>query len=315
MSQNQDIKALAKRAMELSQLPDTQHAGRDAEARSVVAAIIRAAPQAAIEAASKEMETRWGPQIKASIQSWGGWIDFLTKLTDPWWYLKLSDGKPPVIAALAAAAYTNPNRKPADVLASFASVKPEEREPVTEQVRAFVGDVLRATTTPVRDQFIALMRSRPELKWPHDPWACVLPLDGGAPPIQNVVDNPGEDHDGGWYDDPSNDTYFEQLKFGWRDAILRWDGEILRTNPAAQFYTFVADTAENTKQAGGILLTVASYLPYVPVVLVGVAGVAVTVYGISWLSRLGRKRRDDEYSRVYAPPRAEARERRNGRHG
>jgi hypothetical protein len=40
-----------------------------------------------------------GPQIKASLKNWTDWIDFLTKLTHPWWYLKTSDGKPPVIAS------------------------------------------------------------------------------------------------------------------------------------------------------------------------------------------------------------------------
>lgn len=313
MSQNQDIKALTKRAMELSLLSEAQQAGRDAEARSVVAAIIRAAPDSAIQAASKELEARWGPQIIASLGNWTDWLDFLKNLTHPWWYLKTSDGKPPIIAGLAAAAFTNQQRKPADVLASFAVVKPEEREAVTEQVRAFLGDVLRATTTPVRDEFIALMRSRPELKWPHDPWACVLPLDGGPPPIQKVVDNPGEDHDGGWYDDPSNDTKWEKLKFGWADAIRQWDGEILRTNPAAQFYQFAEKTAENTTKAAGTLATWATYLPYVPLVALGAVGVVVTWKGLTWLSRLasGPPRKADDYTRVYAPPRTEAR----GRHG
>jgi hypothetical protein len=309
MSQNQDIKALAKRAMELSHLPEAKQAGRDVEARSVVSAIIRATPNHVIEAAGKEMEKRWGPQIKTSLKDWTDWIEFLTKLTHPWWYLKMSDGKPPVIATLAAAALTNQTRRPADVLASFAAVKEDEREAVTEQVRAFLGDVLRATTTPVRDEFIALMRSRPELKWPHDPWACVLPLDGGAPPIRNVVDNPGEDHDGGWYDDPSNNTTWENLKFGWADAIKRWDGEILLTNPAAQFYLFVKETADNTVKAASTLLDWAKYLPYVPVVVVGAVGLAATWKGLSWLSRLAPRppRIADDYSKVYAPPRKEAR--------
>jgi hypothetical protein len=313
MSQNQDIKALTKRAMELSLLTEAQQVGRDAEARSVVSAIINAAPESATEAASKELEQRWGPQIMASLQSWTDWIDFLKKMTHPWWFLRTSDGKPPIIAGLAAAALTNQKRKPAHVLTSFAAVKPEEREAVTEQVRAFLGDVLRATTTPVRDEFIALMRSRPELKWPHDPWACVLPLDGGPPAIQKVVDNPGEDHDGGWYDDPSNDTTWEQLKFGWVDAIKRWDGEILRTNPAAQFYLYAEKTAENTAKSASTLANWATYLPYVPVVVVGAVGLAVTWKGLSWLSRLasGPPRKADDYTRVYAPPRTEAR----GLHG
>jgi hypothetical protein len=146
--------------------------------------------------------------------------------------------------------------------------------------------VLRATTTPVRDEFIALMRSRPELKWPHDPWACVLPLDGKPPPIQNVVDNPGEDHDGGWYDDPSNNTTWEKLKFGWADAILRWDGEILLTNPAAQFFVAAGQAAEVVKDTIDNTRTIVKYLPYVPVVLVGTVGLVLTWKGLTWLSRL-----------------------------
>jgi hypothetical protein len=56
-------------------------------------------------------------------------------------------------------------------------------------------------------------------------------------------------------DDPSNDTKWEQLKFGWADAIKRWDGEILRTNPAAQFYLFAEKTAENTSKSVSTLAT------------------------------------------------------------
>jgi hypothetical protein len=311
MSQNQDIKALAKRAMELSLLPEAKQAGRDAEARSVVAAIIRAAPNDAIEAAGKELDKRWGAQIKASLKNWTDWIEFLTKLTHPWWYLKTSDGKPPVIAMITAAAFSNTNRKPADVLASFAAVKPEERGPITDQVRAFVGDVLRATTSPVRDEFIDLMRSRPELKWPHDPWACVLPLDGKLPPIQRVVDNPGKDHDGGWFDDPSDNTMWENLKFGWRDAILSWDPAILMTNPAAQFFIAagelvetvgeVAETAADVvKDTIDNTLTIAKFLPYVPVVIIGTVGLVVTWKGLSWLSRLSPPRPADDSSKSRA---------------
>jgi hypothetical protein len=194
---HEDIKALAKQAYELAQLPEPERAARKWDAVAVCGQIVGAATPAGLTAAQAALEARWGAQIRAQG---------LAALVDPWWYLRADDGQPPVIAGLIESAMTNPNRPLASVLRSFAAVEPDKREALTDQVRAFLGRAFAGALGEARLRYVDVMRSRPEFNWPRDPWAAVLPYVQNDPPAQILVDNQGEDHDGGMFDDPDDDT-------------------------------------------------------------------------------------------------------------
>jgi len=237
---HEDIKALAKQAYELAQLPEPERAARKWEAVAVCGQIVSAATPAGLTAAQTALEARWGAQIRAQG---------LAALIDPWWYLRADDGQPPVIAGLIESAMTNPNRPLASVLRSFAAVEPDKREAITEQVRAFLGRAFAGALGEARLRYVDVMRSRPEFNWPRDPWAAVLPYVQNDPPAQILVDHQGEDHDGGMFDDPDDDTAWEKLKFGVQEAAWAWGPMLLQYNPPALFYQGVAGAAEAGAEA------------------------------------------------------------------
>jgi hypothetical protein len=189
--------------------------------------IVGAATPAGLTAAQAALEARWGAQIRAQG---------LAALLDPWWYLRADDGQPPVIAGLIESAMTNPNRPLASVLRSFAAVEPDKREALTDQVRAFLGRAFAGALGEARLRYVDVMRSRPEFNWPRDPWAAVLPYVQNDPPAQILVDHQGEDHDGGMFDDPDDDSAWEKLKFGVQEAAWAWGPTLLQYNPPALFY-------------------------------------------------------------------------------
>lgn len=237
---NEDIRALAKRAFELAELPVSDRAANTLEALSVNGQIVGAATPAGIERAKAETEARWG----AAIRKVG-----LAAILDPWWYLRSDDGKPPVIAGLIESAMTNPDRPLASVLRSFATVEPDKRAVLTDQVRAFLGRAFEGALADARLRYVDVMRSRPEFKWPHDPWAAVLPYPQNDPPAQILVDNQGQTHDGGMFDDPSDDTTWEKVKFGAKEAAWAWGPALLKYNPQALFYQGAAVAAGEAADA------------------------------------------------------------------
>lgn len=237
---NEDIRALAKRAFELAELPVSDRAANTLEALSVNGQIVGAATPAGIERAKAETEARWG----AAIRKVG-----LAAILDPWWYLRSDDGKPPVIAGLIESAMTNPDRPLASVLRSFATVEPDKRAVLTDQVRAFLGRAFEGALADARLRYVDVMRSRPEFKWPHDPWAAVLPYPQNDPPAQILVDNQGQTHDGGMFDDPSDDTTWEKVKFGAKEAAWAWGPALLKYNPPALFYQGAAVAAGEAADA------------------------------------------------------------------
>lgn len=232
---NEDIRALARQAYELANLPEPQRPDHRWEALAVTGQLISAATPAGQKAAQAAMETRWGAKIRAQG---------LAALADPWWYLRADDGHPPVIADLIESAMTNPDRPLASVLRSFAAVDPGEREALTDQVRAFLGRAFAGALGDARMRYIDVMRSRPEFNWPKDPWAAVLPYPQNDPPAQILVDNQGKTHDGGMFDDPTDDTLLENLKFGARDALWEWGPALLKYNPPALLFQGTAGAAE-----------------------------------------------------------------------
>ena len=133
------------------------------------------------------------------------------------------------------------------------------------------------------------MRSRSKT-WFEDPWLTVLPYDGNPPPVSIMIENQGATHDGGWYDDPSDDTEWEKIKFGWQEAIRTWDVSFLRDNPASQFYLGVtnaasqavetaASVAEGGKKAVEATSKILAWLPYIAtgIAMLGVSTWAVTL--------------------------------------
>ncbi len=234
MQLNEDIKALAKRAFELSQLPAKQRDAYRWEALAVNGVLVGAATPEGVAKGQAELEARFGPQIRAQG---------LAAILDPWWLLRRDDERPPVISVFVESALSNPNRPLASVLGSFAAVEPDKRAALTDQVRAFLGRAFAGALADARNRYVDLMRSRPEFKWPRDPWAAVLPYEKNPPPASILVDGQGEDHDGGIYDNPEDDTALEKIKFGWQDAVRTWDPWILKYNPPALFYQGVAGAA------------------------------------------------------------------------
>lgn len=235
MAINEDIRALAKRAFELAQLPESERAAHKGEALTINGQIVGAATPEGIVTAQADMEARWGAQIRAQG---------LAAIADPWWFLRSDDGKPPVIAALIESAMTNPNRPLGSVLRSFAEVEPDKRSTLTEQVRAFLARAFEGALAEARTRYVDVMRSRPEFNWPRDPWAAVLPYVQNDPPAQILVDNQGKTHDGGMFDDPSDDTAWEKAKFGVRDLAWEWGPALLKYNPPALFYQGAESLAE-----------------------------------------------------------------------
>ena len=195
----------------------------------------------------------------------------LAALVDPWWYLRSDDGKPPVIAGLIESAMTNPDRPLASVLRSFAVVEPDKRAVLTDQVRAFLGRAFAGALANARLRYVDVMRSRPEFNWPRDPWAAVLPYTQNDPPAQILVDNQGETHDGGMFDDPSDDTGWEKVKFAATDAAWAWGPALLKYNPPALFYQGSAVAVEVGADAVRTVVSAAArYTKYL------ITGAAVT---------------------------------------
>jgi len=272
---NEDIRALAKRAFELAELPVSDRAANTLEALSVNGQIVGAATPAGIERAKAETEARWG----AAIRKVG-----LAAILDPWWYLRSDDGKPPVIAGLIESAMTNPDRPLGSVLRSFATVEPDKRAVLTDQVRAFLGRAFEGALADARLRYVDVMRSRPEFKWPHDPWAAVLPYPQNDPPAQILVDNQGQTHDGGMFDDPSDDTTWEKVKFGAKEAAWAWGPALLKYNPPALFYQGAAAAAgEAAEAAKKPLAEAAKFTKYLitGAAVTGAAALLIYVYNRS----------------------------------
>ncbi len=64
-----------------------------------------------------------------------------------------------------------------------------------------------------------------------------------------MVDNQGEAHDGGMFDDPTDDIPLEKLKSGASDALWAWGPALLKYNPPALLFQGVAGAAEAGAEA------------------------------------------------------------------
>ncbi|MFY0539986.1 hypothetical protein [Nannocystis pusilla] len=241
---NEDIKGLIHAAYNFSQLPQAEWGKHSWAAGIVVGRLIDQAKPAAVQQAREELVKRWDAQLKAqackpadSVVECGKKI--LTIIFDPWYWLRSDDGYPPVVRLVAESAMTNPDRPLASVLSGFAAVKEEDRPALTDSVRAFLNRawegawVLLASSSSTRCGLVAAQKLQDGTwsGWWQDPWAAVLPTAQHDPPAHTLVMNQGKTKDGGLYDDPTDDTAWEKVKFYVDDSVRTWDPSILNTNP------------------------------------------------------------------------------------
>ncbi len=277
---NQEIPILAKKIYELSALPADELEARKWEALLILNAAYSSATTEGIEKAKAEMEARWGDKMRA---------EGIVARLHPKWHLRTDDGRPPVMRIVLESAMNNPYRDLRTRLQALQFIPENERGPLTDVVRAFEDECWRGAKGEARDKFLDVMRSRSKT-WFKDPWLTVLPYDGNPPPVSILIENQGTTHDGGWYDDPSDDTEWEKIKFGWQEAIRTWDVSFLRDNPVSQFYLGVsnaanqavetaADVAEGGKKAVEATAKILAWLPYIAtgIAVLGVSTWAVTI--------------------------------------
>ena len=272
MSDNKDIAVLAKKVYELSVLSPAELDARKWEALLIVNAVYSSATQAGIDKANADKMARFGAQIEQE--------SILSKM-HPKWHLRTDDGKPPAARFALETALSNPGRDLRARLATLQFIAPADRPPLDDLARAFIADAFAGAKGEAREQYVDVMRAR-SATWFREPWPIVLPHEGGPPAVMILVDNQGPTHDGGLYDDPSDDTAWDKLS--WANAVRTWNVDFLRDNPLAKLYVNV-DTAVNkaVETAGEVVgganeaaKSLAKILKWAPHVLAGVATVGLT---------------------------------------
>lgn len=254
---NREIAVLAKKVAELADLPPAALEDRKWEALIILGAVYASATPTGVAKANASKEARWGPAIRNE----GPLSAF-----HPKWQLRSDDGQPPVVQIALASALDNPARDLRTRLAALQLIKPDDREPLTDLARALITDAYAGARGDARDRYIAAAR-RLAPDWHAAPWLSLLPTDHEPAPIAILLDNQGETHDGGWHDDPTDDTAWERTKFGWQNAVRDWDVDFLRDNPLSQIYLSVESAAGSIAEGAGEgargLGTVLKWAPYI----------------------------------------------------
>ncbi len=274
MSNNKDIAILAKKVYELSALTPAQLDERKWEALLFLNAVYSSATPDGVAKANEAREVRFGDAIRK---------EGLLSALHPKWHLRSDDGKPPVIQLALESALDNPHRDLRTRLQTLQFIAPADREPLTDLARALVSEAFGGATGDARNEYLDVMRAR-SATWFREPWLIVLPHENEPPGVLILIGNQGSTHDGGIYDDPSDDTEWEKVKFGWADAIRTWDINFLRDNPLAQFYLGAeAATSKAAETAGDIASGVneavkglATLLKWAPYAAAGIAVVGLT---------------------------------------
>ena len=267
---NRDVAVLAKKVYELSILsPDALEAHKWEAFILLMAAYASATPEG-VAKANADKEARWGDKIRA---------EGLLSALHPKWHLRTDDGKPPAAHAALVSALTNTNRDLRARLSALQFTAENERATLDDLVRAFVVDALKGAKGDARDEFVDVMRGRSKTWW-KEPWLAVLPFDGNQPPVSMLIENQGATHDGGFYDDPADDTVLET----WRNSIKTWNVDFLRDNPLAVLYLKVDSIATTAVETAGAVATganeavkgLATVLKWAPYVAAGVGAIALT---------------------------------------
>ncbi len=267
---NRDVAVLAKKVYELSILSPDALEARKWEALVLLMAAYASATPEGVAKANADKEARWGDKIRA---------EGLLSALHPKWHLRTDDGKPPAAHAALVSALTNTNRDLRARLAALQFTAENERATLDDLVRAFVVDALKGAKGDARDEFVDVVRGRSKTWW-KEPWLAVLPYDGNQPPVSMLIENQGATHDGGFYDDPADDTVLET----WRNSIKSWNVDFLRDNPLAVLYSKVDSVATTAVETAGAVATganeavkgLATVLKWAPYVAAGVSAIALT---------------------------------------
>ena len=267
MPDNRDIAVLAKKIYELSTLAPAELDERKWEALLILTAVLSSATADGIAKTNADKEARWGDAIRK---------EGLLSALHPKWHLRSDDGKPPVIKLALESALDNPNRDLRTRLQALQLIAPADRESLADLARSLVADAFKGATGDARDQYVDTMRSR-SATWFREPWLIVLPYEGQPPGVLILIDNQGSTHDGGIYDDPSDDTEWEKTKLGWANAIRTWDVDFLRDNPLAQFYLGAQSAAGDIASgANDAVKGIATLLKWAPYAAAGIAVIGLT---------------------------------------
>lgn len=271
---NKDVAVLGKKIYELSALSLGELEKMKWEALVLLTAVYGAATSAGIAGSNKERETRWSGKIKA---------EGLLSQLDPKWHLRTDDGKPPAVLPALVSAIDNPNRDMNSRLGVLLAVPESDREPLTDLVRSLSADAWTRAMGDARNKYVDVLR-KVDPYWSKKPWLTVLPSkeNNGYPPISILIDNPGETHDGGIYDNSEDDTVLEE----WSNGIRTWNVDFLRDNSLAQLYTGASGITDDVLSGAGEVLsgakdaakTLAQIVRWAPVVLSGVGICVVLAY-------------------------------------
>lgn len=267
---NQDIAALAKKTLEYTLLSRAQVQERKWEIMLFIGTIYMSATEKGVELSKQDMQKRFQKELAAA----GGDL----ALVDPYWHVRVDDGRPPALQHALESALDNPARTLSARLAVLRAVAPEERAALTDLVRALSADAFAGATGAAKTQYVDAMRAVSKT-WFKDPWLIILPRGDGAdargPAIQILLDDQGVGaNDGSILDkNPDDDPL-------WSKAIREWDVSFLRDNPLAQIFTTVTDVAaagDDLLQSGlSAAKALAMFVRWAPWVIGGmaVAGVA-----------------------------------------
>ena len=270
MATNKDIAVLAKKIYELSVLSPEELEARKWQALLILNAVYSSATPAGVAAASADRAARWGAKIAQ---------EGILSAAHPKWHLQTDDGRPPAAKIALESALTNPHRDLRTRLAALQFIAPSERPPLDDLARALAADAFSGATGDARNEYLDVMRGL-STTWFREPWLTVLPGPGGRPPVSILIDNQGATHDGGIYDDPSDDVNL----LNWNHAIRTWNVDFLRDNPLAQLYRNVEVAAANAAETAASLAEstneaaqgIAAVLKWGPYVLAGIGVVGLT---------------------------------------
>jgi hypothetical protein len=237
MADNKDIAVLAKKIYELSILPVATLDDRKWEALLMLNAVYSSATPKGIDQANADKEARWGDAIRQ---------EGLLSRMHPKWHLRTDDGKPPAARFALESALTNNTRDLQARLTTLQLIAPADRPSLDDLARALIADAFNGATGDARNKYIDLMRTRGPT-WFREPWPIVLPQGDQPPPVMLLIDHQGPTHDGGIYDDPADDTAWDQLS--WANAVRTWNVDFLRDNPLATLYTNVESAAGRSPRA------------------------------------------------------------------
>ncbi len=279
MGSNKDIAVLAKKVYELSVLPPAELESRKWQALLILNAVYSSATPEGVAAASADRVARWGAQIAA---------EGVLSAVHPKWHLRTDDGKPPVAKIALESALTNPHRDLRTRLAALQFIPPEERGPLDDLVRALAADAFSGATGDARNEYVDVMRGLSKT-WFSQPWLTVLPRERDLPPISILIENQGATHDGGIYDDPSDDVD----TLSWANAVRTWDVDFLRDNPLARLYTGVESAASTLAETTGAVVAGANeaargigvILKWAPFALAGIGVIGLTALVLTTANR------------------------------